>query len=606
MKKLILILAALVFIFQACQKKSESRLDSNELNSRIGTLFDQYYEDHLKLYPLEATFSGDNRYNDRLPNNITQSYRSALKAFYTEYKNKLLEYDKSELSADNQISYDVLQWECDIHLEALNYPGNLMPINQMNATYDFSTSLHLIMGQLAGGRSAQPFKTVIDYGNWLKRLDAFTVWCDTAIVNMREGMEKGYVLPKALTKKVILQMADLNHGPIQEHLFYSPVKLMPGIFSEEDKSRLKKEYSEMVAKKIIPAFKHLHNFLKDEYLPACRETAGISALPQGTAFYNHKIKYFTTTEMTADEIFELGQREVERIQKELIKIKDRVGFKGDMKEFFDFVRTNKELMPYTKAGQIIEHFKEIHNRMKPNLVKLFDKVPKTAFEIRRTEAFREKSASMEYSAGSLDGTRPGIFYVPVPNAGEYNIYADENAFLHEAIPGHHYQISLQQENTALPKFRRTTGYDAYSEGWALYTESLGKELGLYTDPYQYLGMLSWDMHRAIRLVVDVGMHVKGWTREQAIQYSLNHEPETDDVIISEIERYMANPGQALSYKIGQLKIRELRAKAENTLGEQFDIREFHNQILELGSVPLKILGVKIDEWIEKTGNNSKI
>jgi uncharacterized protein (DUF885 family) len=235
--------------------------------------------------------------------------------------------------------------------------------------------------------------------------------------------------------------------------------------------------------------------------------------------------------------------------------------------------------------------------MKPNLAKLFNKVPKTAFEIRRTEAFRESSASMEYTNGSLDGTRPGIFYVPVPNAREYNIYADENAFLHEAIPGHHYQISLQQENTKLPKFRRTTGYDAYSEGWALYAESLGKELGLYTNPYQYLGMLSWDMHRAIRLVVDVGMHVKGWTREQAIQYSLDHEPEPEDVIISEIERYMANPGQALSYKIGQLKIRELRAKAEKTLGEQFDIREFHNQVLELGSVPLKILESKINAWI---------
>ena len=597
MKKRMLILTVLVFIFHACQKNTKNQTEKHGLNVRIENLFEKYYENKLQLYPLTATISGDNRYNDVLPNYITKSHRAALKTFYSNYKNKLLQFGRDYLSDENQTSYDVLQWECDIHLEALSYPTYLMPVTQMNATYDFSTSLHLIMGQLAGGIGAQPFKTVVDYENWLKRLDAFTAWCDTAIANMKIGMKKGYVLSKAITRKVIPQMADLNHGPIKEHLFYSPIKLMPESFSQADKQRLKNEYAEMIAQKIIPAFKHLHDFLQKDYLPACRETTGISALPQGTAFYNHKIKYFTTTEMTADEIFILGQQEVERIQKEMVKVKELVGFKRDMNAFFEYVRGAKELMPYTKTEQVIKHFREIQEIMKPNLAKLFNKVPKTRFEIRRTEAFRENSASMEYSNGSLDGTRPGIFYVPVPNPREYNIYTDEEAFLHEAIPGHHYQISLQQENTNLPKFRRTTGYDAYSEGWALYAESLGKELGLYTDPYQYLGMLSWDMHRAIRLVVDVGMHVKGWTREQAIQYSPDHEPEPEDVIISEIERYMANPGQALSYKIGQLKIRELRAKAEKTLGEQFDIREFHDQVLGLGSVPLKILEDKINEWI---------
>ncbi len=598
MKKLVFVLVIWVYIFPSCKERTNTQADNKGLSSNIQTVFDQYYEDKLQLYPLTATFSGDNRYNDVLPNNITKSYRASLKAFYAKYKNKLLQYNKSELSADDQTSYDVLQWECDIHLEALSFPTHLMPITQMNASSDFNISLHLIMGQLAGGMGAQPFKTVVDYENWIKRLDAFTVWCDTAIANMRIGIEKGYVLPRALTQKVIRQMADLDHGPVVEHLFYSPIKLMPESFSQEKKKRLEKEYTEIVAKKIIPAFRLLHDFLQKEYLPVCRKTTGISALPKGAALYNHKIKYFTTTEMTADEIFNLGLQEVDHIQKEMIKVKDQVGFKGDMKGFFDYIREKKELMPYTKAEQVIEHFKEIHEIMKPNLAKLFNNVPKTAFEIRRTEAFRESSASMEYSSGSLDGSRPGIFYVPVPSPREYNIYTDEEAFLHEAIPGHHYQISLQQENTALPKFRRTTGYDAYSEGWALYSESLGKELGLYTDSYQYLGMLAWDMHRAIRLVVDVGMHVKGWTREQAIQYSLDHEPEPEDVIISEIERYMANPGQALSYKIGQLKIRELRARAESTLGEKFDIREFHDNVLELGSVPLKILEIKINEWIE--------
>ncbi len=595
MKKLIFVLIFIVFVFQSCQKRSENQIDNESVNTGIENLFNQYHEGRLRLYPLIATRAGDNRYNDLLPNNITKSHRASLMEFYSTYMDKLLQYNRSELADENQISYDMLKWECDINLEGLNYPTHLMPINQ-------DESLHLTIGQLAGGRSAQPFKTVIDYENWLNRLDAFTVWCDTAIVNMRKGIETGYVLPKALTKKVILQMADLNHGPIQEHLFYNPIKLIPEKFSKEDKSRLKKGYSKIIANKIIPSFKDLFDFLKEEYLPVCRETTGISAIPHGTDFYNHQIKYFTTTEMTADEIFELGQQEVDRIKKEMINVKNKVGYEGDIKEFFDYVRGNKELMPYTKAEQVIAHFKNIHSVMKPNIDKLFDKVPKTAFEIRRTEAFRENTASAEYKEGSLDGTRPGIFYVPVPNASEYNIFWDESVFLHEAIPGHHYQISIQQENTNLPKFRRLLWYDAYGEGWALYTEALGKELGLYTDPYQYFGMLSMEIHRAIRLVVEIGMHVKGWSREQAIQYSLDNEASSKSSVISEIERYMANPGQALSYKIGQLKILELRTKAENTLGEQFDIREFHNQVLEPGCVPLKILEAKIDEWI---GANSK-
>jgi uncharacterized protein (DUF885 family) len=281
----------------------------------------------------------------------------------------------------------------------------------------------------------------------------------------------------------------------------------------------------------------------------------------------------------------------------MIRVKDDVGFKGDLKAFFNFLRTKKELMPFTKPEQVTANFHAIHEKMKPNLEKLFKQTPKTPFEIRRTEAFREASASAEYMQGSMDGTRPGIFYVPIPNVKEYNVLSDEDLFLHEAIPGHHYQISLQQENTDLPEFRRLTGYSAYAEGWALYTESLGKELGLYTDPYQYFGMLSAEMHRSIRLVVDAGMHTQGWTREQAIAYSKDHEAETEASIIAEIERYMAIPGQALSYKIGQLKIRELRAKAESELGHKFKIAEFHDQILSAGNIPLSVLENKIMNWI---------
>jgi len=356
----------------------------------------------------------------------------------------------------------------------------------------------------------------------------------------------------------------------------------------------------MINDKIVPGYKALHEFMKTDYMAAGRESSGIDAIPNGAAYYKHQIKLYTTTEMTADEIHELGLSEVSRISSEMEKIKEEVGFKGSLKAFFDYVRGRKELMPYSNPQEIIDNFNAIHTKMKPKVDKLFDKQPKTAFEVRRTETFREASASAEYNPGSLDGTRPGIFYTPIPDATKYNVYSDESLFLHEAIPGHHFQISLTQENEDLPKFRKTLWYSAYGEGWALYTESLGSELGLFEDPYQYFGMLGAEMHRAVRLVVDTGLHAKGWSREKAIAYCLENEAESEEGITSEIERYMANPGQALSYKIGQLKIRELRAKAEQALGDKFDIREFHNQVLETGCVPLALLENKINSWIENS------
>jgi uncharacterized protein (DUF885 family) len=261
------------------------------------------------------------------------------------------------------------------------------------------------------------------------------------------------------------------------------------------------------------------------------------------------------------------------------------------------VRELDELIPFNEPQEVIDNFNKIHEKMTPQVNKLFGLQPKTPFEVRRTESFREASASAEYNPGSLDGTRPGIFYVPIPNIKEYNYFSDEDLFLHEAIPGHHYQISLQQENTSLPSFRKSLWYSSYGEGWALYSESLGEELGLYDDPYQYFGMLSAEMHRAIRLVVDTGLHTKGWSREKAIQYSLDNEAESEAGITSEIERYMANPGQALSYKIGQLKIRELRSNAEQKLGDKFDIKMFHEKVLESGCIPLQLLEEKINKWV---------
>jgi len=588
MKKTFIVLFAAA-VMMSCKKK-ETQETTQASNKEITQLFSDYQEERLKLFPWEATQAGDDRYNNIYPNTVSDAYIAQVKAFFSKYRDSLSKYNDDELSENDRISKELLAWECDINLEQWGLNEQLLPLNQF-------TSPILTLGQWGSGAGAQPFKTVKDYNNWLERLAQFNTYLGSAEQRMKEGVTKGYVLPKVLTEKMIPQLKDMANENVTSHLLYSPVKQFPDTFTDAEKKDLTAKYTAILKDKIIPSFKSLYNYVSTDYLKASRTTSGIAAIPNGAAYYKHLIKRYTTTDMTADEIHALGLKEVARLSAEMEKVKTQVGFKGPLKDFFNYVRAKKELMPFTQPQQVIDNFNAIHEKMKPNLEKLYDMKPKTPFEVRRTEAFREASASAEYNQGSVDGTRPGIFYVPIPDVKKYNVYADEDLFLHEAIPGHHYQISIQQENKELPEFRKTIWFNAYGEGWALYTESLGKELGLYTDPYQYFGMLSAEMHRAIRLVVDTGLHTKGWTREQAITYSMENEAEPEESIISEIERYMAIPGQALSYKIGQLKIRELRTKAEKELGNKFSIKEFHNQVLDAGCLPLKVLEGKIDKWI---------
>ena len=588
LRRIILGIPILLGLFScSSSQKNEAFVEQPGLDSLLAS----FYQDYLKFAPLNATIIGDNRYDDKLPNTITAAYRDELKNLYTRYRDELTSFDRNSLTEADKLNYDIILWECDIALESVKFKDYLMPINQFSAT-------HLIVGQMASGRSVHPFKTVRDYDNWLSRAMQYEAWCDSAIANMKKGVAQGYVIPKALVKKAIPQFASMDHGPIEDHLFYGPIKIMPADFSAEDKARLTRSYQDMVSDHIIPAHKRISDYLSKEYLKAARETSGIDAIPAGKEYYNYLIKLYTTTTMSADEVFALGKSEVERITKEMEGVKDQVGFKGDLKAFFKSLENRKELNPFSDPNQVIANFNAINEQMKPNLARLFDKTPKMAFEVRRTEAFREASAAAEYQVGSKDGTRPGVFYVPIPDVKKYSTLADEDLFLHEAIPGHHYQIALQTENNTLPEIRNILGYSAYSEGWGLYAESLGKELGLYTDPYQYFGMLAGEIHRAVRLVVDAGMHTQGWSREQAIQYSIDHEPRSEQALTAEIERYMAIPGQALSYKIGQLKIIELRAKAEKELGDKFNVAQFHNQVLDSGSIPLPFLEYKINQWIE--------
>jgi len=563
--------------------------DKKEQNFKAIT--DAYFDGKNELNPLDATQNGQNEYNDKLVFEMTDSYRKKQAAFYDKFENELTTIDTTALTAEEKNSYDIIKWEVAVGKDLLKYDTNLMPIHQFWGT-------HLTMGQYAGGTSAQPFKTEKDYKNFLKRMDLFAVWVDSAMVYMKKGIDKGMVLPKALTVKMIPQFESMVTTNVEDNLFYSALKAFPKEITTDQQELLKKEYATTIKEKLEPQFKKITAFLKNEYLPASRTTSGIGSLPNGKELYKVYAKQWTTTTKTPEEIHALGLKEVARIKAEMEKVKDQVGFKGTINEFFEHVRTKPELMSFKTPEEVIANFEKIHQTIKPNVDKLFSLQPKCPFQIKRTEAFREKTASAEYSQGSADGSRPGTFYVPIPDVNAYNYYGDEDLFLHEAIPGHHFQISLQQENNELPNFRKFAWFGAYGEGWALYTESLGKELGLYTDPYQYFGMLGNEMHRAVRLVVDTGIHNKGWTREQAIKYSLENEAESEAGIIAEIERYMAIPGQALSYKMGQLKILELRKKAQDKLKDKFDIKVFHQKILESGVLPLALLEKKINNWIE--------
>lgn len=590
MKKTAIICLAIISVLAlSCDEKQNNKAVT--ATASFDQLIKDYYQDGLKLDPVTATMTGDNRYNDLYVNPLSLESIKNRKTYYQSYLNKINKVDQATLSTSQKMSQSILRWECDMHLNEMKFKNAAyFPIDQM-------WSQNLSFGQLASGMSAQPFNNTKDYKNWIQRVDGYLSWLSAAEANMRAGIKEEYILPESLIKKVIPQLKEMTVLDLDSHLFYTPIKNLPEAIKENDRNDLTELYTKMINERVIPTYKSIHDFMVKEYMPAGRKSSGIDAIPNGTAYYQHQIKKYTTTTMTAEEIHQLGLSEVARILSEMEKIKNEIGFKGNLKAFFNDVRKNPKLMPYKTPEEVIANFNAIHTTMKPQLEALFDQKPKTPFEVRQTEAFRENSASAEYNPGSLDGTRPGIFYTPIPDAKKYNVYSDESLFLHEAIPGHHYQISLTQESTSLSDFRKTLWYSGYGEGWALYSESLGKELGLYTDPYQFFGMLGAEMHRAVRLVVDTGMHAKGWTREQAIQYSLDNEAESEAGIISEIERYMANPGQALSYKIGQLKIIELRQRAEKQLGDKFDIRAYHNQVLETGCVPLALLEEKIDRWI---------
>lgn len=541
---------------------------------------------------MAATAQGDNRFNDLLPNDQTEEFRQRLARFFEESLHALEAFDHNTLTVPDRISYDVFTYESKQHLAGLKTNAWMMPANQFDA-------LPLTLGQYGSGEGTQPFKTVKDYDDWLARVHGFVAWTDSAIENFRKGMKAGVVLPKILVTRMIPQLRanDILVTDPTKSLFWGPIRKLPEDFAPADKERLTQSYRKAIATDIVPTYRKLADFLEKEYLPRARTTSGVNAIPGGGELYAHAVPFWTTTSLTPEQIHAIGLSEVARLRSEMERVKSEVGFKGDLKAFFDYLNHDKKFMPYRTSSEVIDAFRAIQTKIEPHLAKMFGRKPTTPFEIRETEAFRAASASAEYVQGSADGMRPGIFYIPIVDATKFNTSSGmESLFLHEAIPGHHYQVSLQQENAALPKFQRFTWYGAMGEGWALYCESLGKELGLYTDPYQYMGALGGEAHRAIRLVVDTGIHTGKLTREQAIDYMVANEAISKDRATKEIERYMAVPGQALSYKIGALEIQRLRARFEKELGPKFSLAAFHDELLKDGLMPLAVLEAKMEAW----------
>lgn len=579
--------------FTSC-KKSDSPL-TKVTPIEVDSIAADYYEQYLKLYPLEATSQGDLRYNDQLPINIDKDFISGEISFYSSVQNKLKKLDYKSLSDDDKTVYDVLDYTLKDKIERYAYHPEYIPFTQFGG-------LPLDFPLLGSGEGSQPFKTVKDYEDWLKRMEKFPEWMATAEGNFREGMKNNFVLPKKLVVKMIPQMnaEELTSPDFDTNIFYGPVKKFPKNFSSAQREKLTAAYKEMVSKKIVPAYAKMGTFLETEYLPKARTTDGINALPKGNEIYAYYTKSWTTTTKSPEEINKIGLEQVAMLRGEMEKVKQEVGFTGTLEEFITFVKSDPKAMPYKTEKEVITAFNGILAKITPKLKTMFSVTPVTPFEIRQTEKFREATASAEYIQGTPDGKRPGIFYIPIPDPTKFNVTSGmESLFLHEAIPGHHYQISLQQENTNLPKFMRFGWFGAYGEGWAHYCETLGPEFGLYTDPYQKMGYLSDQMLRAVRLVVDTGIHTGTMNREEAIQYFLSNISYDDASATAEIERYMAMPGQALGYKIGSLKIRELRDRYTKDLGSNFSLAKFHDEVLNQGCLPLDVLDRKMENWSKK-------
>jgi uncharacterized protein (DUF885 family) len=563
-------------------------------HDRLFQLFTDSDEASLKRNPLNALFRGDQRYADRLGDNITDAYYAGERGAAEHDLAALHAIARDQLNETDQLAYDTFEFSTKDTLRGLQ--PDLLALTAVRPINHFF-GIHTFYPTFASGKGAAPFKTLADYENNLKRHKDFVTFIDRAIGRFREGEKSGVVDTKLTVRNMIEQLdTQLKQAP-EESPYYGPVKDFPAGISDADKVRLTSEYRAAITGEIYPALTRLRDFFQTEYLARAREGVGLKYMPGGDKLYAYLVQSTTTTDMTPEQIHQLGLSEVARITREFDKVRREVAFKGTLPQFFDYMRTSPKFQPKSR-DQLTQDFYGLQKKVEAQVPRFFSLVPKTPLRIEPYPEFREKfEAGGSYEPGTPDGSRPGTFFFNAYDLPSRSTWEETTLFLHEGEPGHHFQISIAQENAALPSFMRFGGNTAYAEGWALYAETLGYDMGFYKDPNARFGTLNDEMLRAMRLVVDTGIHAKGWTRDQSIAYMLSHSGMSNTDATAEVERYIAIPSQATAYKIGALKIQQLRKRAQDQLGPKFDIREFHAQVLDSGALPLTILEQKIDRWI---------
>lgn len=558
---------------------------------KVTELVERYFAESLVLNPLSATFVGVMDYNDRFTAPISAKSLADVAAFEQKYLAQAKRIDGTKLTGQDRLNHEIFLYARQQAVDGLRFPSHLMPFNQMWGVQNFYP-------MLGSGSSAQPFHTEQDYLNFIKRTDGFAAYMDSAVAAMRDGMQQGIVLPKSLIVKVLPQLLAHIVSQPEDSVFYGPVNMLAdnAQLSPEQQARLKADYEQMIMQVIVPAYQRTYDFMLNEYLPAGRDAVGLSALANGKAWYEHMIAVNTTLPLTAEDIHQYGLEEVARIRSEMDKVREQVGFEGDLPAFFTHLKSDPKFF-FAKEQEVIQAYEQVKADINRRLPALFEVFPKADYEVKAVEAYRAaSSAGASYQQPAPDGSRPGIFYINTHDLKSQPNYLVETLSIHEASPGHHFQIAIQQEVEALPDFRKYEFYTVFAEGWALYAESLGKELGLFSDPYMWYGRLSDEQLRAMRLVVDTGLHAKGWSREQAIAFMRENSSMGEADIEAEVERYIAIPGQALSYKVGQRAIRQLREKLADRLEARFDVRKFHTQVLIDGAMPMPVLEAKLNRW----------
>lgn len=570
---------------------------SPQEHARLFALFAASDEAELRRNPIEALSRGDLRYADRIGVPFSDAHYDAERAAAARDLVALRTIDRSKLDETDQIAYDTFEWQTRENLRLLTDKPLLLSMEVRPIDHFFG--IHLWYPDIASGKGAAPFNTVADYENNLKRNAQYAALLDECIARFRQGMKLGIVQPRLTIRNVVDQLnAQIGQG-VENSTFYGPVRQFPAGISAADQKRLRAAYAAQIKTMLIPAETRLRDFLKSEYLPVARPTIGLSKMKGGTKIYEYLIESNTTLPLTADDVHQLGLQEVARIRRELAEQQKIVGFKGSARQFFTYLRSSPRFQPKS-AIALRDGYLAIKAKVERRIPEQFSTIPRTPLEIRPVPAYQEKTAAGgSYNPGTADGTRPGVFYYNTYDLPSRLTWEMETLFLHEGEPGHHFQISLAQENARLPNFMRYGGNTAFQEGWALYAESLWRQLGMESDPWQRIGGLNDEMLRAMRLVVDSGIHAYGWSRQKAIRYMLDNSPESVTDATAEVDRYIAIPGQALAYKVGQITIANCKIRAMQALGPKFDPKAFHAQVLNTGALPMAVLEKKIDAWIAR-------